>query len=532
MALQSISESFSQGPRAQKPARDHTVQQVRDRLVNSSKLKPEYQHDLLLMFVNNELGAKFTMPLFALVVALAASFWAPFEQIAIWYVCLLITKMILLILCANFPKEMSPDIPLTQWRMKLATAEFLHGTIWMGIITISLKVSDPSAHMFIFASIVVMICMRMMFAASVPQIVAIGTLPMTAGLVIRFALFNEPFYWALAALAIGVHSYLFFLVRGLHANVISMINFRAMKDSLIAEIEEAKALSDEGRRQAEAANLAKSRFLATMSHELRTPLNAIIGFSEVMKSEIFGPHANVTYKEYSQDIHESGQHLLNLINEILDLSRIEAGRYNLNEEGIELAGIADDCQRLLRIRAEEKGLKIHEEFHATLPRLWADERAVRQMCLNILGNAIKFTPKGGNIWIILDKDHEGRQILRIRDSGPGIPKEEIPIVLQSFGQGSLAHETAEGGTGLGLPIVQGLMKMHGGELQLKSVLRKGTEVSLIFPANRSMNPMPALPVENSGAKKRLGRGIDKTDYLDLSPEDLKKYIDQRLNTAR
>ena len=135
-------------------------------------------------------------------------------------------------------------------------------------------------------------------------------------------------------------------------------------------------------RRAEGSNIAKSQFLAQMSHELRTPLNAILGFSEVMKTEVFGPHAVPAYKEYSNDIHNSGQHLLNLINEILDLSRIEAGRYELSEEPVSLTNVVEDCHHLLTLRAKNRGITIHEVFEPELPRLWADERALRQVCLN------------------------------------------------------------------------------------------------------------------------------------------------------
>src|SRR5262249_25739449 len=154
------------------------------------------------------------------------------------------------------------------------------------------------------------------------------------------------------------------------------------KDALFGELETAKAISDEARRRAEAANVAKSRFLAQMSHELRTPLNAILGFSEVMKGEIFGPHQVPAYRDYAADIHGSGVHLLGLINEILDLSRIEAGRYELNEEAVSLANIAGECAHLLQMRAKSRGLVVHELYERDMPRLWADQRAVRQICLN------------------------------------------------------------------------------------------------------------------------------------------------------
>lgn len=243
----------------------------------------------------------------------------------------------------------------------------------------------------------------------------------------------------------------------------------------------------------ERASRAKDRFLATMSHELRTPLNAILGFSEVMKNEVFGGHANAAYKEYSADIHSSGQHLLELINEILDLSRIESGKYELNEEALSLADIAEDCRHMLNLRAKAKSQTIREAFEPDLPRVWADERAIRQVVLNILSNAIKFTPPGGEITVKVGWTANGGQYVSITDTGPGIPEDEIPIVLQTFGRGSLAIKTAEQGSGLGLPIVKGLIDLHGGGFNLKSKPRAGTEVTVTLPPVRVMDTLAALP---------------------------------------
>ena len=173
-----------------------------------------------------------------------------------------------------------------------------------------------------------------------------------------------------------------------------LLSFRSEKDALIAELDTAKSMSDEARRRAEEANLAKSRFLASMSHELRTPLNAILGFSEVMGNEVLGPMENPTYRDYANDIHASGQHLLDLINEILDLSRIEAGRYQLNEEPVVVTAIVEDCCHLMELKARNKDIRIVQQFETDLPRLFADERAVRQITLNLLSNAVKFATPG------------------------------------------------------------------------------------------------------------------------------------------
>ena len=226
-----------------------------------------------------------------------------------------------------------------------------------------------------------------------------------------------------------------------------------------------------------------------MSHELRTPLNAILGFSEVMKSEIFGAHAIPVYKEYSADIHNSGVHLLNLINEILDLSRIEAGRYELNEEAVSLVHVVADCHHLLKLRASSRGIAIHEAFEQSMPRIWGDERATRQIVLNLLSNSIKFTPQGGEIWLKVGWTASGGQYLSVKDTGSGIAEDEIPIVLASFGQGSNSIKSAEQGAGLGLPIAKSLIDMHGGTFTLKSKLRIGTEVIVTFPPERVMSAL-------------------------------------------
>jgi len=469
-----------------------SVQDVREKLTYKSGAKPEFEYELLIMFVKNELSAAVTTPLLAIVVAMGAMFWAPPRELLLWLGTVFVAKGILIALCRQFAKAPRDDATTPVWRAKITAAEFLYGVTWAGIAFIAPATQSETAHTFIFAALLIVISMRMLFASTAMPIVYAGTLPMTVAIVIRFVLLDNPFYWAMAAMAVGVHFYFIWLMTGFNATVMAMLEYRAEKDALIAELEQAKSISDDARSRAEEANLAKSRFLATMSHELRTPLNAILGFSEIMQGELLGPHSNPTYKEYANDIHQSGQHLLNLINEILDISRIEAGRYELNEGPVSLAGVAEDCHRLMRLRAENKGLKIVEAFAPNLPQLWADERAIRQICLNLLSNAIKFTPSGGTVTLTIGRTSAGGQFLSVKDTGPGIPEGEIPRVLRSFGQGSLAHQTAEGGTGLGLPITKGLTELHDGVFELKSKLRYGTEVIVTFPRKRMMEALPRL----------------------------------------
>jgi two-component system cell cycle sensor histidine kinase PleC len=353
---------------------------------------------------------------------------------------------------------------------------------------------DEGASTFILFVMLLVVAVSSMLASSLPIAMFAATAPVTLAVALDFALRGGVHNYILAAMTLTAQAYFTMLAQRLYSTTLATLEARAEKDALIGELEQAKAISDEARSRAESANISKSRFLAQMSHELRTPLNAILGFSEVMKSEVFGPHAVPTYKEYAADIHNSGVHLLNLINEILDLSRIEAGRYELNEEAVDLALVVGDCHRLLQLRAHNRGISIHEAFEAELPRLWADERACRQICLNLLSNAIKFTPQGGEVWLKVGWTAAGGQYMSVKDNGPGIPEDEIPIVLASFGQGTNAIKSAEQGTGLGLPIAKNLIDLHSGTFTLRSKLRFGTEVIVTFPPERVMSALGPLEV--------------------------------------
>lgn len=458
---------------------------------------PELDYEMLSMFVRNERSAAPTIWALAAIFSLASMFWAPKVEAAIWLVLVIVSKVGLLDLCRRFSHVDPEEIDIRLWRRRFVMAELINGLAWAGFALVGLlhpidTAQVFSAHVFLFAALMVVLAIRMTFASPVLAVLYVGTIPMTMAVVTRLVLQGDPFSLALAAMATGVHAYFLTLARGLNSTALAMIAFRVQKDLLISELEEEKLMSDEARRRAETANKAKSRFLATMSHELRTPLNAIMGFSEVMRDEVLGEMKNDLYKDYSKNIHDSGQHLLNLINEILDLSRIEAGKYDLSEEAVQLADVAEDCFRLLKLRVQAKGLTVVEHYESALPQVWADQRAMRQICLNLISNAMKFTPRGGRITLTVAATDDGGQLFSVRDTGPGIPADEIPKVLQAFGQGSLAHETAEGGTGLGLPIVKNLIELHGGTLQLKSELRKGTEAIVTLPKPRVMAALPPL----------------------------------------
>ncbi len=462
----------------------------------------EFDYDLLLMFVRNERVAALTVPILAIVFAVIMLGWSKPRQLLLWLATILISEGILLALCREFRKQPRKTADLSQWRRNLAAAEFLYGVSWAAFAFIEFSQPAEAAYFFLFAALMVVTAIRMLFAASVLPILHAGTIPVTAALSLRFLMTGEAFYWLMAVLAAGIHFYFVFLVKSLRVTALSMLEHRAEKDLLIAEkdwliaqLGDQKAASDRARVKAETANLAKSKFLANMSHELRTPLNAILGFSEMMKDELLGSIGNTTYKSYAGDIHASGVHLLKLINEILDLSRIEAGRYELSEKPVDIGRIARDCLNLLRLDAQAKGLRLVTTFKPNMPRVMADERALRQICLNLLANAIKFTPGDGAVALRTGLLRSGEAFLTVSDNGPGIPEDEISEVLRAFGQGALAAKEPGSGTGLGLPIVTGLAELHGGRFELRSKIGHGTEASVILPKSRvipSGNIMPFL----------------------------------------
>jgi signal transduction histidine kinase len=257
-----------------------------------------------------------------------------------------------------------------------------------------------------------------------------------------------------------------------------------------------KAAADELRIQAEAANRSKSDFLAVMSHELRTPLNAILGFTQIMQSRMFGPVGSERYVAYVDDIHKTANHLLSIITDILDLSKAEAGKLTLSEEEFDLVGILDQCLRLLRERAAEQGLRLSLQAPpAAGLRLKGDERLVKQAFLNLIGNAIKFTPAGGSISVAFAREPDGAWTLRFVDTGIGIGEADLARVLEPFVQVESAFARKHGGTGLGLPLVKKVMELHDGRLEISSTLGAGTTVAVRFPAERiSTQPRAAANV--------------------------------------
>lgn len=377
------------------------VREARDRLTSTTGTRPAFDYELLRQFAQTRYSAWLAILLQICTIGLLSALWTNIISAGVWTAGALMIHAIFVAKCRRFLSEPPGSVNIVGWRLRFIALDLCFGVTWM-LNILHIVRSDGVAGTFVLFVMLLVVAVSSMLASSLPIAMVVATTPVTLAVALDFLVKGGTQNYILAAMALTAQGYFTMLANRLYSTTLATLEARAEKDALIGELEQAKAKSDEARRHAEAANMAKSRFLAQMSHELRTPLNAILGFSEVMKSEIFGPHTVPAYKEYAGDIHNSGVHLLNLINEILDLSRIEAGRYELNEEPVSLSRVIEDCHHLLKMRAKNRGLTIHELFEPDLPQLWADERAVRQICLNLLSNAIKFTPQGGEVWLKAD----------------------------------------------------------------------------------------------------------------------------------
>jgi signal transduction histidine kinase len=239
--------------------------------------------------------------------------------------------------------------------------------------------------------------------------------------------------------------------------------------------------------EAAMANRSKSTFLAAMSHELRTPLNAVIGFSDVLLAELYGPLGAARYKEYAQDIRDSGTHLLSLINDVLDLSRLDAEQAVMDDEEISIRDLVAESVRMIEPQAEKAGVTLIEDVPANIPNVRADRRRLRQILLNLVSNAAKFTHPGGHVQISASVGTNGLTLV-VADTGIGIAKEDIPKALERFGQVDSRLARKYQGTGLGLPLARQLTEVHGGKFDLQSKVGVGTTVTITLPPDRVIFP--------------------------------------------
>jgi two-component system cell cycle sensor histidine kinase PleC len=291
------------------------MREARDRLTSSSGARPAFDRELLRQYAQTRLSASYGVMLLVATTGLLFGFWTEPVSAAAWTCGMFCIHAVIIRNCGRFLAEPPALTATPKWRTRFVLLDLLYGLCWMAILIHPASLDAASNTLIMFLMLLV-IAVSSMLAASLPVAALAATVPVTSAIVLNFVLSGTFGNYVLAFLALAAEGYFALLAQRLHSTTLAALEARAEKDALIGELEQAKSISDEARHRAESANVAKSRFLAQMSHELRTPLNAILGFSEVMKSEIFGAHTVPVYKEYSADIHNSGVHLLNLINEI------------------------------------------------------------------------------------------------------------------------------------------------------------------------------------------------------------------------
>ncbi|HEY2035318.1 MAG TPA: ATP-binding protein [Rhizomicrobium sp.] len=436
--------------------------------------------DELRIALNNTRPNKWIMPILGALLCVMFSRWVSVPILAAWMALMIAGLVPMQLIGATFLKRDPPPSQMRAWRLRCVIGNMAFMLCWAAMGPIFWIPGDNFNHMMI---VLVLACTlagdTALMSASRPLAIS-GSLIYGGMLVFLPLLEGGLVYNALSALALFYAFYMFNLSRQIHVTVRDMLLLRYDKNDLITALAASKAESDRALERAENASRAKSEFLANMSHELRTPLNAIIGFSEMIQSGAFAAKTG----EYSKLIGDSGYHLLALINDILDLAKIEAGRMTLHESEIDLAALIKDCLALMASRAQAGWITLHPDMPANCPRLLADERALKQILLNLLSNAVKFTPRDGRVTVGVYRQLDGALAIMVADDGMGIAESDQGRVFESFGQGRHDVAMAEKGTGLGLPIVKGLIEAHGGHVTLQSTAGEGTRVTITMPASR------------------------------------------------
>jgi two-component system cell cycle sensor histidine kinase PleC len=427
----------------------------------------------------------FVMPLAAVFVALANASWVPLPRLIAWplvmscatIVCDLYYRRLL-----KLSDHSQNDV--TRRARVFARMTIVQAVLWCSAGFVFWVPGSTENHALL---ILIMACTVSGWSSMGAFHLATAVGPMPLYLVSLAALpllEKSPNEWLLAGLCVAFWILMRTLLLSNYRTRERMIRLEQERAGLIGNLKTAKDDSDAARVRAETASRAKSAFLANMSHELRTPLNAILGFSEIINTKAMGSSISDQYSEYAGHIHHSGRHLLSLINDILDLAKIEAGRLELRESEVDLAHLMGDIVKLFAAQAEAGGINLTIIHDRPLFIVYGDERALRQILVNLTSNAIKFTPPGGRVAVFANLARDGSVAFGVDDTGTGIAPEDHAKVFESFGQGRHDAILTDKGTGLGLPIVRGLAEAHGGHVVLQSAPNQGTRVTVILPRER------------------------------------------------
>lgn len=446
--------------------------------------------DQLRLAEANVQPAAYAMPAFALVMSVMLAAWVPADELIVWFVvvCLVSVRY-----WAGYRflalTDPAPKI-VRRWHYALAAMTLATNAVWMYPAFAFYGQSTETGQMLFALVAGCSLTAGVAMLSPSRYCVWAAFIPYALALVLPPLLHGGALHYGLAILGVGLSLFILHLGRTMYIGTRDLFLTREDKNDLIEQLAAAKIESDKARHRAETASQAKSEFLANMSHELRTPLNAILGFSEIMKGEVFGSLGSPQYIEYAGHIHGSGQHLLGLINDVLDLARIEAGRFVVRAVEINVGEAVSDALTLFEVRAAQSNIRVKVAVENGLPLILADERAMRQVLLNLISNAMKFTPAGGTVTVFARRAAQGGMEFGVSDSGCGIDPADIDAVFEAFGQGQHDVAVRDKGTGLGLPIVRGLVEAHNGKVKLTSDLGKGTTVTCTFPRERLTAPQP------------------------------------------
>jgi two-component system cell cycle sensor histidine kinase PleC len=343
------------------------------------------------------------------------------------------------------------------------------------------EAGNPVNHMFLAASVMAVIAALVVGRGSNMDMYVASLAPISLMTAVRFLSASSIADMVVGALAPFIALQLWRTGRPLVVRMDDDSRLRFKVEDMARELEKARDEALKKRFEAETANASKTAFLANMSHELRTPLNAILGFSEIIAQECFGPVGSERYRDYAGDIHSSGAHLLSLINDLLDVAKIEAGRMEIAPHPLDAARVFDTALKLIGTKAREKDQALVIQVDEAAPPLYADERALKQILLNLVSNAVKFTPYGGRIEVTGGRGLDGDFQIMVRDNGPGVPHDKLENIFMPFSQVDNRFDRQAGGTGLGLALVRGLTDLHGGRTWMESELGKGCSVFVTLP---------------------------------------------------
>ncbi len=381
-----------------------------------------------------------------------------------------------------------PD-DLSHWARLHCVMQLLVSAAWGAMPWILWERANSVNHIFLAACALAVVSALALARGSNMAMFVTGLVPISVMTAIRFGIGHSMLDHVIALAAPLFAFHMWWAGRPLVLQMHEDARLRFQVQDLARELEETRDEALRKRFEAETANASKTTFLANMSHELRTPLNAILGFSEIIAQECFGSVGNPQYKDYARDIHNSGAHLLSLINDLLDIAKIEAGRMEILPGPLDARGMLDAALKLVITKAAEKRQALTVRVEPSCPALYADERALKQILINLVSNAVKFTPQGDRIEVIADRAPDGFFRLAVRDDGPGIPRAKLDTIFVPFSQVDNHFDRQAGGTGLGLALVKGLTELHGGRVWIESEMNHGCSVFVALPCN---TPRPAV----------------------------------------